>query len=162
MKANEIELLAGIALEDGGISLPLRTVFGKILRVTMRTPSTRSLIRISRKYLEIGVTPEEFDAYNFDQLARFHLLYSKDVSRMVAYGIVRGPIFGRLLNRPVAWLLRNLMTGPAITEAWRQILNCISTTSFGNIIASAAAINKMQPLASRNESEEEKSNEERS
>ena len=162
MKASDIELLAGIALEDGGISLPLRTVFGKTFRVTMRTPSTRSLIRISRKYLEIGVTPEEYDGYNFDQVARFNLAYSKDISRMVAYGIVRGPVLGRLLNRPVSWLLRNLMTGPAIAEAWRQILTCISTTSFGSIIASAAAVNKMQPLASRNGSEEEISNEERS
>ena len=98
METRDIELLAGIALEDGGISLPLRTVFGKTFRVTMRTPSTRSLIRISRKYCEIGVTPEEYDGYNFDQVARFNIAYSKDISRMVAYGIVRGPVLGRLLN----------------------------------------------------------------
>lgn len=156
METRDIELLAGIALEDGGISLPVRTVFRKTVRITMRTPSTRSLIRISRKYLEMGVTPEEYDGYDFDQVARFHFLYGKDISRMVAYGIVRGPVLGRLLNRPVAWLLRELMTPPALAAAWRQILNSISTTSFGSIIASAAAVNKMQPLASRNESENDR------
>ena len=156
MEARDIELLAGIALEDGGISLPVRTVFRKTVRITMRTPSTRSLIRISRKYLEMGVTPEEYDGYDFDQVARFHFLYGKDISRMVAYGIVRGPILGRLLNRPVAWLLRELMTPPALAAAWRQILNSIYTTYFVIIIASAEAFNKMQPLASRNESENDR------
>ena len=58
---------------------------------------------------------------------------------------------GRLLNRPVAWLLRELMHPVALAEAWRNILNNISTTSFGTIITSAAMINKMQPLVSRNE-----------
>ena len=117
-EARDIELLAGIALEDGGISLPVRTVFRKTVRITMRTPSTRSLIRISRKYLEMGVTPEEYDGYNFDQVARFHFLYGKEISRMVAHGIVRGPVLGRLLNRPVAWLLRELMTPPALAAAF--------------------------------------------
>jgi hypothetical protein len=65
MKAQDIELLAGISLSDGGISLPLHTVLRKRpFRITMKTPTTRSLIRISKRYLRIGVTPEEYDAYD--------------------------------------------------------------------------------------------------
>ena len=156
MKVNETELLAAVALTDGGISLPLHTVLRKRpFRVTMRTPTTRSLLRISKTYLRIGVTPEEYDGYSLDQRLRFVYLHGKEVSRIVAYGVVRGPVMGRLLNRPVAWLLRELMTPDELSAAWRQILNSTSTASFGNIIASAAALNKMQPLASRNESENE-------
>ena len=60
MKAQDIELLAGVSLSDGGISLPLHTVLRKRpFRITMKTPTTRSLIRISKRYLRIGVTPEE-------------------------------------------------------------------------------------------------------
>ena len=67
MKAQDIELLAGISLSDGGISLPLHTVLRKRpFRITMKTPTTRSLIRISKRYLRIGVTPEEYDEYNPD------------------------------------------------------------------------------------------------
>ena len=145
MKAQDIELLAGISLSDGGISLPLHTVLRKRpFRITMKTPTTRSLIRISKRYLRIGVTPEEYDAYDLD------------ISRIVAYGIVRGPVLGRVLNRMVAWMLRELMTPDELAAAWRQVLNSTSTTSFGIIIASAAALNKMQPLASRNESANDK------
>ena len=157
MNAQDIELLAGISLSGGGISLPLHTVLRKRpFRITMKTPTTRSLIRISKRYLRIGVTPEEYDAYDQDQRIRFVFLHGKDISRIVAYGIVRGPVLGRLLNRPVAWMLRELMTPDELAAAWRQVLNSTSTTSFGIIIASAAALNKMQPLASRNESANDK------
>mgnify|MGYP000011144370 FL=1 len=157
MKTQDIELLAGISLSDGGISLPLHTVLRKRpFRITMKTPTTRSLIRISKRYLRIGVTPEEYDAYNLDQRIRFVFLHGKDISRIVAYGIVRGPVLGRVLNRMVAWMLRELMTPDELASAWRQILSSTSTTSFGIIIASAAALNKMQPLASRNESANDK------
>ena len=157
MKAQDIELLAGISLSDGGISLPLHTVLRKRpFRITMKTPTTRSLIRISKRYLRIGVTPEEYDAYDLDQRIRFVFLHGKDISRIVAYGIVRGPVLGRVLNRMVAWILRELMTPDELASAWRQVLNSTSTTSFGIIIASAAALNKMQPLASRNESANDK------
>ena len=122
MKAQDIELLAGISLSDGGISLPLHTVLRKRpFRITMKTPTTRSLIRISKRYLRIGVTPEEYDAYDLDQRIRFVFLHGKDISRIVAYGIVRGPILGRLLNRPVAWILRELMTPDELAAAWRQV-----------------------------------------
>ena len=58
----ELELLAAVALADGGISLPLSLTFRrKPVRVTMKIPSTRSLIRISRMYLAMGVTAEEYD-----------------------------------------------------------------------------------------------------
>ena len=171
MKAQDIELLAGISLSDGGISLPLHTVLRKRpFRITMKTPTTRSLIRISKRYLRIGVTPEEFskrylrigvtpeeyDAYDLDQRIRFVFLHGKDISRIVAYGIVRGPVLGRVLNRMVAWMLRELMTPDELAAAWRQVLNSTSTTSFGIIIASAAALNKMQPLASRTGSANDK------
>lgn len=156
MEAREIELMAGTFLSDGGISLPLHTSIRKRpFRVTMKTPTLRSLLRISGMYLKMGVTPQEYDGYDLDGRMRFVYLHGKDISRTVAYGIVRGPLAGRLMNRPVAWLLRSLMTPDELSAAWRQVLNCISTTSFGIIIASTAAMNKMQPMmTSRPEGED--------
>ncbi|WP_277122316.1 hypothetical protein [Bacteroides ndongoniae] len=148
----ELELLAAVALADGGISLPLSLTFRrKPVRVTMKIPSTRSLIRVSRMYLAMGVTAEEYDGYTLEQKARFMVLHGTAVSRTVAYGILRGPIMGRLLNRPLAWLLRQNMHPVAMTEAWRQMLTCINTVPFGTIIASAEALNKMQPMQSHTE-----------
>lgn len=152
MENRVIELMAANALVDGGISLPLKTVLReKPFRITMKIPTTRSMIRISELYLKTGVTVDEYQKFDEEQHARFIFLHGKTLSRIVAAGIVRGPVMGRLLNRPVAWLLRELMHPVALAEAWRNILNNISTTSFGTIITSAAMINKMQPLVSRNE-----------
>lgn len=152
MTNTELELLAAVALADGGISLPLALILRRRpVRVTMKIPSTRSLIRISRMYLAMGVTAEEYNGYTLEQKARFMVLHGTAVSRTVAYGILRGRILGRLLNRPLAWLLRQNMHPVAMTEAWRQMLTCINTVPFGTIIASAEALNKMQPMQSHTE-----------
>ena len=55
MENRVIELMAANALVDGGISLPLKTVLReKPFRITMKIPTTRSMIRISELYLKTG------------------------------------------------------------------------------------------------------------
>ena len=153
MEANEIQMLGAVALLDDGISLPLHTVLRrKPFRLTMKIPVTRSFIRASKAYLSIGVTPEEYEGYDFTGKMRFVAEHGKAVSRIVAAGILRGPVMGRLLSRPLAWLLREMMHPVALMEAWKLLLNETAVTSFGIIITLAAAMNKMQPLVSRNES----------
>lgn len=153
MEANEIQMLGAVALLDDGISLPLHTVLRrKPFRLTMKIPVTRSFIRASKAYLSIGVTPEEYEGYDFTGKMRFVAEHGKAVSRIVAAGILRGPVMGRLLSRPLAWLLRETMHPVALMEAWKLLLNETAVTSFGIIITLAAAMNKMQPLVSRNES----------
>ena len=153
MEANEIQMLGAVALLDDGISLPLHTVLRrKPFRLTMKIPVTRSFIRASKAYLSIGVTPEEYEGYDFTGKMRFVAEHGRAVSRIVAAGILRGPVMGRLLSRPLAWLLRETMHPVALMEAWKLLLNETAVTSFGIIITLAAAMNKMQPLVSRNES----------
>ena len=156
MEARELQMFGAAVLMDDGISLPLRTVFRKKpFRITMKIPSTRSFIRASKAYLSIGVTPEEYEAYGFEEKVRFVAEHGKAVSRIVAAGILRGPVIGRLMNRPLAWLLRETMDPVALMEAWRLLLNETTVTSFGITITLAAAMNKMRPLVSRNEGESE-------
>lgn len=153
MEANEIQILGAVALLDDGISLPLHTVLRrKPFRLTMKIPTTRSFIRASRAYLSIGITPEEYEGYDFTGKVRFIAEHGKAVSRIVAAAVLRGPATGRLLERPLAWLLRETMDPVALMEAFRLLLNETSVTSFGTTITLAAAMNKMQPLVSRNES----------
>ena len=68
------------------------------------------------------------------------------MSRIVACGIVRGFILGPLLNRPVAWFLRNTMEPFALCEAWKQVLNAINTIPFEGTIASFEAVNRLSPM----------------
>lgn len=142
----EIELLGATALLNGGISLPLQTLFGTF-RLTMKIPSTEDLLRISAMLLKIGVTKEELDKYTFEQKARFMVINGREVSRMVAFGIARRWLPGTVKNRLVAWVLRRYMHPVAMQEAWMRVLSPLNLNPFGNITASAEAINQMAPMA---------------
>ena len=143
MSPKETELLGATALLGGGISLPLQTLLGTV-RITMRIPSTEDLLRISRMYLKMGVTAEELNGYTFEQKARFMVIHGREVSRMVAFGIARRWPPPGVKNRSVAWLLRRHPV--ALQEAWMRILSPLTLGAFGNITASAEAVNQMAPL----------------
>lgn len=149
MTPKDIELLAAAAIRNAGISLPLAVTFRKHpLRVTMKVPVTTSLIRVTELYHRMGVTSKDYAGYTLEQRAEFIRLHGRTMSRIIAYGIVRGFILGRVLNRPVAWFLRHTMEPFALCEAWKQVLNVINTVPFGSTIASVEALNRLRPMLS--------------
>ena len=144
-----IELLAEKIMSDAGISLPLRLLGGRHIRWVMRVSTLESRCRMARMYLKMGVTHKELKTYTFEQKLEFIGKHTKTVSRMVAYGIVRGWLLGWVLNRPVAWMLRNCMHPVALEEAWMIILNVMNTVPFGNTIRLAEVMNLMSPNLSQ-------------
>lgn len=149
MAPKEIELLAAAVIRDAGISLPLAVTFRrKPLRVTMKVPTLASLVRVAELYHRMNVTAKDYADYSLEQRAEFIRRRARTMSRIIAFGIVRGRFLGLLLNRPVAWLLRGTMDPFALCEAWKQVLNVINTVPFGNIIASLEAVNRLSPMPS--------------
>lgn len=140
-----IELLAAKVLADNGISLPLRLPGGRYIRWVMRVPNLESRVRISKMYLKMDVKYTDLEKYTFEQKLDFMRKHTKTVSRMVAYGIVRGWLLGRLMNRPVAWMLRNCMHPAALEDAWMLAIGTMNTVPFGNIIRLAEVMNLMSP-----------------
>ena len=140
-----IELLAAKVLADNGISLPLRLPGGRHIRWVMRVPNLESRVRISKMYLKMDVKYTDLEKYTFEQKLDFMRKHTKTVSRMVAYGIVRGWLLGRLMNRPVAWMLRNCMHPAALEDAWMLTIGTMNTVPFGNIIRLAEGMNLMSP-----------------
>lgn len=145
----KMETLAEKIMSDAGISLPLRLIGGREVRWVMRIPTLQSRCRMTCMYLKLGVTYEELKAYTFEQKLEFMLKHNGHVSRMVAYAIVRGRLLGRLLNRPVAWMLRAYMHPAALEEAWMIAIGTMNTVPFGNIIRLAEVMNLMAPNLSR-------------
>ena len=74
------------------------------------------------------------------------VIHGREVSRMVAFGIARRWPPPGVKNRIVAWLLRRYMHPVALQEAWMRILSPLTLGAFGNITASAEAVNQMAPL----------------
>lgn len=98
----------------------------------------------------MAVTYEDLKTYTFEQKLEFMLKHTKTVSRMVAYAIVRGWFLGWILNRPVAWMLRNCMHPAALEEAFMIAIGSMNTVPFGNIIGLAQVMNLMSPSLSQN------------
>ena len=143
------EKIAAKVLNDEGLALPLRLLGGKYLRLIMRIPTLESRVRMAKMFLQIGVKYDELKTYNYEDKQQFMIDHSVNVSRMVAYGIVRGAILGRLCNRPVAWMLRNYMHPVALEEAWMIINSVMSTIPFENIIRLAEVTNILAPSLSQ-------------
>lgn len=150
MTDTEIKTAAAIVMLNEGISLPLH-LFGmkRTVRVTVKMPSTRSIIRISKMYENIGVTSEDYSKYNTEQIMRFIYLHGVDITRMIAYGIVRGPIMGRIMNRITAWFLRETMNPYELFETWKLVIGSINTAPFGHIIRYAQNVNRLEPTMER-------------
>lgn len=146
----EIERLAAKILADNGISLPLRLLGGKHIRWVMRVPNHESRIRMTKMYLKMGVTYDDLKACTFEQKLEFIAKHTGTVSRMVAYAIVRGWFLGWMLNRPVAWMLRNCMHPAALEEAFIIAISVMNTVPFGHTIRLAEVMNLMSPSLSQN------------
>lgn len=143
------ELLAAKILADNGISLPLRLLGGRYIRWVMRVPTWESRERMTAMYLRMGVKHADLKNYTFEQKLEFMRKHTKTVSRMVAYGIVRGRLLGWLLNRPMAWMLRNCMHPAALEDAWMLAISTMNIVPLENIIRLAEVMNLMSPNLSQ-------------
>lgn len=151
-----VEIEAAEALLDVGVSLPLLSLkipFMKkrvsILRVTMKRPFLGTLIRMSKIYAGLGVTYDEMSGFNQIQEAEFMAEHGKEMTRMVALAICRGPLTGRLfsglLTRAIMWHCDDRY----IFGAGLMFKGLLGTRSFRNIIRSVERANPMKPRLSQ-------------
>lgn len=146
------ELKASELLLDLGVAVPIRPLRllkrSKTRKIIMRRPYQGTLIRIARKYLQLGVKYEEIKDYNYEQNMQLIAGHTKLISEMVAYTIVRGYVTGFLFNKLVAWWLRWRVHPLFLQEAWYQMLTMLDIHSFQTIIRSAEMMNMMKPRLS--------------
>ncbi len=146
---------AAEVLLDTGVSVPLKEIripFRKKAlqwRVTMRRPTLGGQMRIARLYLSMGVTAAELRGLDKEGQMRFVAEHGVAVSRMVAVTLCRGWWRRKLLERPVAWVLRQFMEPRYLTGALTQYVLLMGTEGFMSIIRSAETVNPMKPRLSR-------------
>ena len=153
-KNNKVEVEASEALLDIGVSIPLfqwKIPFKKkpiSLRLTMRRPCFGNQIRIARKFLSMGVSYEEMEAFTKDEQLQFIARHGKTVAQMVALTICRSKvaaIFAPLL----AWLLLWLVDDTFLLLANLHFIPLIGTQHFTNIIKSLEWSNPLRPRLSQ-------------
>lgn len=148
---NSVMQEAADALLDAGISLPLvslRLPWSKRamrLGITMRRPTLGSLIRVSRKFLELGFTTEEIEGFSESERIAFMASRGKALSELLALACLRGKLSGAVFYRPLAWLIRWRMPVEIQLSAMFAYMSLSSTQSFTPFISYVAA---MSPLLS--------------
>jgi hypothetical protein len=149
-----IEQEVADALLDVGVSIPLKTFrfpFQKKpvqIRVTMKRPRMGTQIRITRLYLAMGVTSEQYSSYGTHQKLQFLAEHGAKISRMVALTVCRGMFSGYLFSGAVAWFLRWEVEDIYMEAAYEKFVALLGTRSFKNIIKSAEEKNPLIPLLS--------------
>lgn len=147
--SRQIEIEGAEALLDVGVSIPvgkIRLPFGRHVpfRLTMRRPYLSTQIRIAKIYLGLGKTYEEMLALDKDGQMKFLAEHGKDISRMIALTICRGPLSARLFCRSLAWFLRHFVEDRYLMAANLHFVCLMGTQNFMNIIRSAEIANPMR------------------
>lgn len=140
---------AADALLDAGVSLPLvslRLPFGRRLRLglTIRRPTLGGQIRVARKAMELGFTYEEMEAFTPEERTAFLATRGAILSEVVALCILRGYVSGRLLTRPLSWLLRWWVRPEYLLAVLTTWVSLLSTQAFMPFIGYVEQANPMQ------------------
>jgi hypothetical protein len=147
-----IETEVADALLDVGISAPMkafRLPFGKkpiVLRVTVRRPTAGSMIRISKLYLAMGVSLEEYRTYGMDERIRFNVEHGKRLSRILALGVCRGLVSGVLFSGIVSWFLHWMVEAIYREALFEKFITLLGTQSFEAIITLLEENNLLSPM----------------
>lgn len=152
---NRIEMEAADALLDRRLRVDIPApslfrLFGKqTVSIWPKRPVGASLIRISRLFAEMDIDADELMSGKFGTLLEYIGRHGKTASRLIAYGLIRGPFASWLFNRPLAWYLRNHMTLSGMADLMKLIVLLSDAEFFVDIIRSAKDMTLTKPTLSQ-------------
>lgn len=155
---NVVEMNAADALLDRRlkINLPapwlLRLLGRRILPVWVKRPVAQNLFRMSRLFAKMDVDLKEVKAGELGTLLECIGRNGVTVSRVIAYGMIRGNIAAFLLNRPLAWYLRCNMDMRSLAELAKIIVLISGGEDFVSTIMSVAGLRLTEPTLSQKKS----------
>ncbi|MBQ9231578.1 MAG: hypothetical protein IJ190_10455 [Prevotella sp.] len=154
MKKRLIQIEAGEALLDSGVSFPLRSLkipFKKrplVIRLTAKRPRLSVQIRIARIYLRMGVKAKDILAFSKEEDMRFLAEHGKDISLMAAMSVCCTSLRCRLFSRPLAWIIRHYVADEHIQFIFSKFILLIGTKRFTSFIRSVETANPVAPRLS--------------
>lgn len=153
------EVMAAEALLDKRlqVNVPapwfLRLLRIKMIPIWFKRPVFSQLLRISRLYVAMGIDLEKLDEGEamvlFSDISRHGIT----ASRIIAHGLIRGPIAASLFHRALAMYLRKHMDAKSLAELAKLIIYLSGGENFGSIIRSVAHMRVTMPNLSHNEAE---------
>lgn len=134
----------GDALLDVGASLPLITLRLPLLpwrwvwRVRLSRPRLGGLILLSQRFMRLGFTLEEIEAFTASERMAFFATRGRLLSEMLALTILKSRLSTSLLLRPLAWLIRHRVETQELAQLALLYSQMLDLRPFAPIIRSAA------------------------
>lgn len=139
-------------LLDVGISIPLKTRWFGIRRVTMRRPTLGVMVRIAHVYAKLGCSLAEVEKLGFEEQMAFVAEHGKAISVIVAHAVCSGRIAGRMFNGVVAWWLRWNVHPAFLLQAMIAFVQGSRVRDFCSIIPLAREMTELlMPIGSHEE-----------
>ena len=151
----EVEQLAADALLDRRlkINLPapwlLRVLGKRTIPVWVRIPVGNSLIRMCKLFARMDIDAKRLTEGNFGTVLEYIGKHGVTASRMIAYGMLRGPLSSLLLCRPLAWYIREHMTMRDMADLTKIIVAMSTSEAFVDIILAVSMIDMLTPTTSQ-------------
>lgn len=156
---NPVEAHAADALTDSRlmVNIPAPWIFRvlgkKTVKVPVPFPTGQTLAKMARLFCRMDIELKELKAGDMGTTLECIGRNAVAVSRIIAYGMLRGTMASHLLNRPLAWYLRCYMDMKTMAELTQIIVLLSSPEAFMNIINSVATLNQMAPTMSQKKEE---------
>lgn len=140
-KSKELEAQREAAniLLDLGVSIPMTAprlfrLFGKKqIRLTIRRPCWGTMVRISTVWLSMGVSSETIKKNTLEDDLKLIQQHGRTVTKIVAYGILRGwfsGLFAPILGRILLWKVHPTI----LVEAAYKLVTLSRVEDFTNTI----------------------------
>jgi hypothetical protein len=150
MNTEEVEIKTVDTILDRGVRVPIPApfflkMFGvRTIKIIVKRPVIGNMLRISKMYLKMGVKDEaDGDWRNWIDI------FAKTVvpaSEIVAIGMLRGRIRGRLLCKPLAWYLRWHMDTRQMAELAALLVSLSGVQDFMNTITFLRGMKMTTPM----------------
>lgn len=151
---NSAEMNAADAILDRRlrINLPaprLMRLFGcRTVPVFVKRPVAQNLFRMSRLFAKMDIDLKKVRAGELGTLLECIGRNGVTVSRVIAYGMIRGNIAAFLLNRPLGWYLRCNMDMRGMAELAKIIVLISGGEDFVSTIMSVSSLRLTEPTLS--------------
>lgn len=111
----------------------------------MKNPTNRTMLRISRLYLQIQKAADNLEPETIGEAHHLMLACSEHVSRVVAYAMIQSNVGGWLFNRWLAWWLRGALDNRQIAEMCSLVVSLAGAHDFLNSIRSISSLRITMP-----------------
>ena len=155
MRGKNVEAHAADALLDRRltVNLPAPWLFRLLGKRTIPYgvpfPTGETLCRMAALFCRMELDLKELRAGDLGTTLACVAKNARQVSRVIAEGMLRDGLLYRPLVRPLAWYIRRHMTMRGMAELARVILLLASPEAFISIIFSVATMNMMEPTESQ-------------